>query len=433
MQASLIRTVVMDVFARVVERHELADFSLNRALRRHKKLHSRERRLIAESLYAMIRMRRRYEYVLQQALPKYGSISTPDQRHWQFALALTTVSGESPRDASVIADLGYDGARLLHAVLAHEIEWPSDPLERLAVEQSLPDWFARRLTEEYGDAAPAIAAALNERAPLTLRANSLKGTREELVEKLAHERLEGHPTALSPWAVQLSRRENVFGLDAYKAGLFEVQDEGSQLIALATGARRGQKVIDACAGAGGKTLALAAMMENKGLIVACDLSETRLADVKPRAKLAGAFNLAPLVVPEGPEGDKALKQWANRADAVLIDAPCSGTGAWRRNPDARWRTSEEDAAKYSAIQRTILDRYSATVKPGGLLVYATCSLLRDENDDVADAFAASHPEFTAVPLEELPAAALDSLGRLRVRPDTHGTDGFFAVGFRRSK
>jgi 16S rRNA (cytosine967-C5)-methyltransferase len=306
--------------------------------------------------------------------------------------------------------------------------WPAEPLERLAVEQSLPDWAARLLHEQYGEDSQALAAALNRRAPLTLRTNTLKLTRDELVAKLAAEGVPARPGTLSPVALVAEGRPNVFALAAFKDGLFEVQDEGSQLIALACGARPGQHVVDACAGAGGKTLALAAQMRGKGRILACDVTDERLEDLKPRAKRAGAFTITARAVPEGAPGDAALAGELGRADVVLVDAPCTGTGSWRRNPDARWRMTGADAASFPARQQGILRRSATLVRPGGRLVYATCSLLRAENEDVAAWFAQERPDFEAARLD-LPAEALDAQGRLRLLPHVHGTDGFFAAAF----
>jgi len=287
-------------------------------------------------------------------------------------------------------------------------------------------------------------AALNQRAPLTVRANLLKNTRDELIRTLAAEDARVEPTKLSPWGVTFTGRTNVFALKAFKAGLFEVQDEGSQLIALACAARPGQLLVDACAGAGGKTLALAAEMRNKGRLVACDRDSRRLLELKPRARRAGVHNWEARGVPEGPAGEARIADLAGLADAVLVDAPCSGLGALRRNPDARWRMTPEEVDSFPPRQREILDRYSRLVKPGGRLVYATCSINRRENEDVRGAFVAAHGEFAPVSPAELFGEALaqrlaspgpPALGSrewdVQLAPERHGTDGFYIAGFRR--
>jgi 16S rRNA (cytosine967-C5)-methyltransferase len=438
MRPVLVRTIVLDVFARVMEQGELADHSLHRALRAHKELHSVERRYIATALFAMIRLHRRYDYLMEAGLLKakarrFGTLATPELCRLRLAAALVTDLGELPEAALRMSDSDSTLAPALQAVVAGEAPWPSDPVARLCVEESLPGWFAKRLLTEYGGKAPLLAHALNARAPLTLRTNVLKTTREELQKALAAEGIESQPGKYSPWALVLDGHHNVFGLKSYKDGHFDIQDEGSQLVALATGAQPGERVMDACCGAGGKTLALAAMMQNKGPLRACDVDERRMKDLRPRAKLAGAFNLEPAVIPDGAPGDKAIKGWLKRADVVLIDAPCSGTGSWRRHPDARWRQKDTEIAGYAELQQKILRRYAACVKPGGRLVYATCSLFEEENGQVADAFLKETPEFKPEPIVGLAPGAVDAAGRLRMSPHLHGTDGFFAAMFRRAK
>jgi 16S rRNA (cytosine967-C5)-methyltransferase len=438
MRTELMRSLVLDVVARVLDHGELADHALHRALRRHNELHSAERRLISTASYAVIRLHRRYDYLLEAGLrragrPALGARPTPEMHRLRYAAALTDAVGESPESAIRMAGAEPSLEPVLSVMKAADVEWPADPIARLAVEECIPGWVARRLRAEYGDRAPALAHALNARAPLVLRTNTLKTTTADLREALRKEGIETSPGRLSPWALLLGDHHNVFGLGAYKAGLFEVQDEGSQLIALATGAHAGERVIDACCGSGGKTLALAAMMRNKGIVLACDVDEHRMEDLRPRARLAGVFNLKPLVVPEGPPGDELLKPWLNRADAVLVDAPCSGSGAWRRHPDARDRLTAADLERYAARQRQILERAAACVKRGGRLVYATCSLFEEENEAVVDAFVSATSAFTPEPFRSLPAEALDASGRLKVLPHVHGTDAFFAAGFRRAR
>jgi 16S rRNA (cytosine967-C5)-methyltransferase len=420
-----------------MERGEAADHALHRGLRAHSELHSTERRQIGEILYAMIRLKRRLDHVLSAGLAAaemqpLSSYATPDVDRLRYATVLVTDFEQTPSFAAQYA--GMDGRIVpaLQAIARGVVTWPQDPVQRLAIQASLPDWAAHRMLAEYGEEAEALGKALNVRAPLTLRVNTLKATRDVLAQRLLEEELESTPGSLSPWALSLKGRHNVFGLESYKSGLFEVQDEGSQLIALATGAKPGDKVIDACCGAGGKALALAAMMENKGVVLTCDVSLARMDEVRPRARLAGAFNFQPLAVPTGPEGEKPLRAWKARADVVLVDAPCSGTGAWRRHADARWRLTPPETDAFPAMQAAILDRYAETVKPGGRLVYATCSLWRPENEGVADQFLATHPNFVADPLTHLPAEVLDSAGRMKTLPHKHGTDGFFAAAFRRT-
>lgn len=433
MRAPQLRALVLDAYARIREQGLLADRVLQHVLRENRGLHSRERRHVAESIYGMLRLERRLDHLLASALEprsSYRSLATPERYRMRYAAVLCLELEMSPEAAASFAGFDRWMAGVLRQVVAGEAVWPEDPVERLAVRQSLPDWAARRLHEAYGDDADVLGAALNRRAPLTLRTNLLKGSRDALIEALKAEGITARPGTLSPWAVHVEGRPNVFGLSAFKRGLFEVQDEGSQLIALAAEARPGEKVVDACSGAGGKTLALAATMENRGRIFAFDISDYRLSGLPPRARRAGAFNLEQHVVVEGEEGDRVLAKWIDKTDAVLVDAPCTGSGSWRRNPDARWRMSEEEAASFPTKQLAILERSARLVRPGGRLVYATCSVFPEENEGVVQSFLGAHPEFEAMRLA-LPDEALDE-GRLRVFPHIHGTDGFFAAGFRRS-
>jgi len=431
-----LRALVLDIYARVREQGHLADRVLHHTLRAHPSLHSRERRHVAQAVYGMLRLERRLDYVFERALAASGgpglrTLATPDLHRLRYAGVLVSELGQTAAVAAAMSGLSTASARALETIATLRVQWPSDATTRLALEHSLPDWAARSLHAQYGADAPALAAALNRRAPLALRTNTLKTTRNALAARLASQGVSVVPGALSPWALLVEGHPNVFSLAPFKDGSFEVQDEGSQLVALACGARPGDQVVDACAGAGGKTLALAAMMENRGRILACDVTDLRLADLRPRARRAGVFTVNPRIVPDGAAGDAALAPERGRAAVVLVDAPCTGTGSWRRNPDARWRMTEADAATFPPRQRSILERASTLVRPGGRLVYATCSLLRAENDEVAAGFARDHADFQPEPLAGLPAQALDDRGRLLLLPHVHGTDGFFAAAFRR--
>jgi 16S rRNA (cytosine967-C5)-methyltransferase len=247
--------------------------------------------------------------------------------------------------------------------------------------------------------------------------------------------VESEPTLLSPWGLTLDGHANAFGLDSFRAGLFEVQDEGSQLIALACGARPGMKVVDACAGAGGKSLALASEMHNRGEILALDVDADRLAEARRRATRDGVDNLRIRAIPAGDEAADALRDLEGKADVVLVDAPCSGLGTLRRKPDARWRLGPQDPERFAVAQKRILARFSRLVRPGGRLVYATCSVTRAEDEEVA-AEAAAYPGFAPLPLEATLGADLarsaGAVGHeLRLWPHRHGTDGFYVAAFTR--
>src|SRR5216684_3704657 len=417
MRAQLVRTAVLEIYEEVRREGARADQSLQRVLRREKQLRSVERRAVSDAVYGLLRLQGRVDHLLGGALAvrklSLDKLATPTQHLLRYAAYL--VAGEKQSAQSAVGLAGPEVAPfqwVLELVAKpDELGAPKDPLDALAAEP-------------------------NQRAPLTVRVNELKLTREDLLQALRAEGARVEPTPLSPWGVQFTGRTNVFALKAFKAGLFEVQDEGSQLIALACGARPGQIVVDACAGAGGKALALASEMKNKGRLVACDRDARRLDEMRPRARRAGVHNWEARGVPEGPAGEARIADLSAGADAVLVDAPCSGLGALRRNPDARWRLDEAEVGSFPPRQLAILERYSKLVKRGGRLVYATCSINRRENEDVRAAFLASHPHFEPLkPTALLGDTLAEKLGArgddVQLFPHRHGTDGFYIAGLKR--
>jgi 16S rRNA (cytosine967-C5)-methyltransferase len=292
----------------------------------------------------------------------------------------------------------------------------------VAVRLELPDWLVPHLSGRY-DAAD--LAALLQPAPLDLRVNLLKGTRDDAQTALAVEGLEATATLFSPWGLRIEGRKQVTTGAAFRSGLVEIQDEGSQLVALLVGAQPGMRVADWCAGAGGKTLALAMVMQNRGQLLACDVSAARLDGAVRRLRRAGVHNVERHLIEPG---DKWAKRRAGSFDRVLVDAPCTGTGTWRRNPDARLRLTETDLAELLPKQATIMDQAASLVRTGGRLVYATCSLLSEENEDQVTAFLDRHPGFALVPLVRAwPGAPPNSGDTLSLTPARHGTDGFFGA------
>jgi 16S rRNA (cytosine967-C5)-methyltransferase len=297
---------------------------------------------------------------------------------------------------------------------------------------SLPDWLYQRLSARL-DAGEleTLGAAMLQAAPLDLRANLLKGSRDEAIRSLRAESIECVPLPLAPCAIRVRGKPALERTAAFRDGLVEVQDAGSQLIAELVAPRRGQTVIDFCAGAGGKTLALAAALRGSGQVFACDVSSARLQRLRPRLARSGASNVQPFGIDS--EADPKLARLEGRADAVLVDAPCSGTGTLRRNPDLKWRQPESAIDELIAKQRSILTAAARLVRPGGALVYATCSLLDEENDQIRRWFESSNPEWTVEPAAELlqrRGAALEPVldqDCLRLRPDTHDVDAFYAV------
>ncbi|GBR10863.1 RsmB/NOP family class I SAM-dependent RNA methyltransferase [Acetobacter oeni] len=303
----------------------------------------------------------------------------------------------------------------------------ADPSEQQpdAVRLEIPDWLFPHLQARFGADLEKELEALGQEATLDLRVNTLRGDRETVRKKLMREGLHAEPTPLSPWGLRLPGRLPVTSSAAFKDGLVEIQDEGSQLVVAMLGATPEMRVLDYCAGAGGKTLAIAMTMQNRGHIIACDVSVPRLDGAVRRLRRAGAHNVERhLLTP----GDKWAKRRAKSFDRVLVDAPCTGTGTWRRNPDARVRLEERDLKELTVKQADILDRAAALVRPGGRMVYATCSILDAENRNQIDAFMARNSDFSLVAPDtaEIPERFRDS-PILSLSPAKDETDGFFAA------
>lgn len=337
---------------------------------------------------------------------------TPEQVH-----KIVIVDKE---DASLIARLGR-----------HSF---SDKTMPEAVRLECPPAFEAPLRKALGDRFAAEMRASLERPPVDLRVNTIKATVEDCARLLKKERVETEAMKVSPWGLRYIGDGNLSSTRAFENGLFEFQDEGSQLVALLADARPEHQVLDYCAGAGGKTLALGAAMQNKGHLVAADVNDDRLARAKQRLKRAGVENTERRVI----DNDWAKKH-RGRFDRVLVDAPCSGTGSWRRNPDARWSASAAKLDELAALQDQILDRAAKLVKPGGRLIYVTCSLLPIENDERIKAFLSRHDAFALESARDLWATR--GLGAwpsseakfLRLSPAANGTDGFFAAVLTRAK
>jgi 16S rRNA (cytosine967-C5)-methyltransferase len=384
-----------------------ADQALSAYFRSHRNLGQQDRAFVAETAFAVLRRRRSLEAAAGSSAPRDLAVA-----------ALVRVFGISARS------LGGDGE------LAARVKSVAVRSLPPAVQADLPDWLWERLLAVYGaEEAAAIAQGLLGAAPLDLRVNLEKKSREEVLAGLAQE---GAATTLSPAGIRMRGKPAVNRHALFLEGAVEVQDEGSQLLAYLLAPRRGEMVADFCAGAGGKTLAISMLMHGSGRIYAMDVSEKRLRELAPRAARAGISNVHPIVLAD--EGDLRARRLAGKLDRVLVDAPCSGFGTLRRNPDLKWRHGESAIAELAAKQARILNAAAKLVKPGGRLVYATCSILPDENEAVADAFAGSHPEFKALACNELLAVQripLDTGAQLRLWPHRHGTDGFFAAAFER--
>ncbi len=354
------------------------------------------------------------------------------------------------RDRAELAELVFDVLRnrRLYASLAQgaagslparmlELSRARDSIDTAglpqAVRLSLPDWLHRRLAARLPeDEIETLGRALLDPAPLDLRTNLLRGDREAALAALRAEGIDCAASTLAPLGIRVQGKPALERTRAFADGLVEVQDCGSQLIAHLCAPRRGQTVVDFCAGAGGKTLALAAQLRGTGQVFACDVSVPRLQRLRPRLARSGATNVQPFGIDS--ETDPKLARLVGRADLVLVDAPCSGTGTLRRNPDLKWRLAEHGIAELVAKQRAILAAAARLVRPGGALVYATCSLLVEENDEVRRSFEQSHPDWTLDPAgavlarQGVPADAVAPDAEvLSLRPDRHDTDAFYAV------
>ena len=391
-----------------------ADETLSHYFRGHRALGQTERSFIAETVFAVLRRMRSLEAAVGSAQPRL-----------LVAAALVRVLGYSGR---ALAGLFDDElvARLRAATL--------DGMPP-AVRAELPDWLWQRVAAAHGEEEGlSLAQALANPAPLDLRVNLARANREEVLERLAADGLEARATPHSPAGIRLAGKPAINRHPLFKEGLVEVQDEGSQLIAWLLAPRRGEMIADYCAGAGGKTLAAAALMRGTGRIYAFDTSPKRLASLAPRAARAGITNVHSVVLAAGQ--DSRVKRLAGKLDRVLVDAPCSGFGTLRRNPELKWRYGEQAIAELSEKQGRILAAASRLVKPGGRLVYATCSLLEQENESVVAAFGAAQPEFEPVSSEKVLEAqriALTTGEYLKLFPHRHGTDAFFAAVFERRK
>ena len=392
-----------------------ADAVVSRYFREHRQLGHADRAFVAETVFAVLRRGRSIEARCA------GQLS--DRRRLLATLAV--VRGWSQRELAPVLKVNEEGW-LAEVKAMSDADWPA------AVRCDLPDWLYERLAVQFGaDVVPALARAMNQSAPLDLRVNTLKTDRDTLLAKLAADDIAAQPGALSPLAVRLRDKPALAKHPLFLDGAFEVQDEGSQLLGFLLEPKRGEMVVDFCAGAGGKTLLLGALMRNTGRLYAFDVSDKRLSNLKPRLARSGLSNVHPARIEH--ERDQKIKRLAGKADRVLVDAPCSGLGTLRRNPDLKWRQDEKSIAELTVKQASILDAASTLVRPGGRLVYATCSLLAEENDAIVAAFLEKHPDFSLLPANGIlgkQGIACDG-DVLRLLPHKHNTDGFFAAAMER--
>jgi 16S rRNA (cytosine967-C5)-methyltransferase len=377
---------------------------------------SNERALVAETVFGVLRHR----LFLEHACKLDGKSQATARR---MALAYYVRFG------------GYNLRELVPQLKHGEEEWLGKVkgvrMEELPlpVQAELPEWVVERLRPHHDDAAIlALGRAMQQSAPLDLRVNTLKANRDEVLQALQAEGHDAKTTPLSPVGIRLRDKPALNKHALFLTGKFEVQDEGSQLLPLLLAPKRNDMVVDFCAGAGGKTLMLGALMNSQGRLYAWDISEKRLANLKPRLARSGLSNVQPQLIAH--ENDSKVKRLAGKIDRVLVDAPCSGLGTLRRNPDLKFRQSEQSVAELNAKQAAILASAARLLKVGGRLVYATCSVLHEENQAIVQAFLAAHPDFRLVPAGEVLAQhkiALDTGDYLELSPQRNDTDGFFAA------
>lgn len=396
-----------------------ADRQMDLFFRGHRTLGPRERGFVADAVYTCLRRRRALEYRL----------GGPADARRLVAAYLLTEGGISGRRLLEEAGLP-EGAAVCEVVRSTRLADAS-----YGERANLPDWFLERLAPLLGEAElMVLAEALAQAAPLDMRVNTVKATREQAQTALTAEGCTSDPTPYSPSGLRSRAHFSLFQSAPFKQGWIEVQDEASQLVALCLDPRRHECVVDFCAGAGGKTLHLGALMHNTGMLYAFDTIEQRLERAKTRVRRADLHNVRFQVITS--ERDQRVLRLQGKADRVLVDAPCSGSGTWRRNPDIKWRMTPETVARLAETQYRIISAAAPLLKPGGQMAYATCSLLPEENEQVVERFLAAQPHFQVEPVQEIldrrhiPLAADSPF--LRLFPHRHQTDGFFVALLRRA-
>jgi len=408
-----------------------ADAQARAFFRTRRYIGSKDRAAISSLLYDTLRHKARLTWWTDK-------LKMPQEPRKRFLIYLTLVAKHTPKEIKDFFDgtryapeaLSYDEAKLLGRLKGHTLFHP-DMDE--ATQLECPDWAFPSLVKRFGKRLKGELEALLKSAPLDLRVNTLKISREKAFKELLKRGLKIEETPFSPLGLRVRERPSLGEIDLLKEGAIEIQDEGSQLVAILLAPKAGERIVDFCAGAGGKTLAISAIMENKGRIVACDVAEKRLQKSIKRFNRANLHNIETKTLSS--ERDPWVKRHKEKFDRVLVDAPCSGTGTWRRNPDSRWNGLGPSLNELISLQKSILESASRLVKKGGRLIYATCSLLPEENEEQIQRFLDNHPDFTLLPLKNFKAAcpSLPDTGSfLSLTPAKHGTDGFFAAVMTRS-
>lgn len=418
-------------------RHKPFDHILNQYFKDRRFIGSKDRQQISWICYEVFRHKLILEWWAEWGMKRPCLEAEEAYAVKLVAVYFSLVRKKSPGEINELFSGEKYGVRPLERVERQMIEtiWkqPSygkDPLHHdlmpAHVRLNTPKWLFDKLTES-DEQGHAMLSALNYPATVDLRVNTLKTNRESVLESFKTLGVEAIATPYSPWGIRIQKRFNLNTLEAYKKGLVEIQDEGSQILCQVANPKPNTTVVDYCAGAGGKSLAMAMMMNNKGKLILCDTAHWRLEKSNDRLRKAGVFNVQQKIVLETAEGDEAVLALTEKADTVLVDAPCSGTGTWRRNPDARFRLTPKELEELLQIQAKILNEASFLVKQGGYLIYATCSILTDENQHQVMTFLRAHPEFKLETIE----FNQSTHEMLTLRPNTYRTDGFFVARLRK--
>jgi 16S rRNA (cytosine967-C5)-methyltransferase len=415
-----------------------ADISVKDFFRQRHYLGSKDRRFISDTTFSILRNFALVRFHAREALQSFNVSSLPSLAIYiSFALKI-----QDKDSTSVLADVESSWrasfpkiscAEFVDAIARSQLPQTllENPVKRIAMVHSFPEAIVHECAERFGvEEAERLCAASNQPAPTVIRVNTLRTTVEECRARLSAEGIESEPTRLSPYGLTLQKRINVQASRAFKDGWFEIQDEGSQLISLVLDPKPGETIVDACAGGGGKTLHIGALMRNQGELHAIDIDMKRLEHIQPRLQRAGVS-----FVQRHRASDDSVRLLRGKGDGVLVDAPCSGIGTFRRNPDAKLRFDAAVVERMVEVQKRILDSSALLVKPGGRLVYSTCTLLRQENEEVAETFLEAHPEFHLLSAPKILLAQkieIESASDyLILIPHRTNTDGFFAAVFRR--
>ncbi len=412
------------------------DTLIDQFFRSHKYLGSNDRKFIAGTTYGVLRHLRKCRHILDSVIPEHQKILLDDDRIYLTILIYFSLEGkfEEIKPTWILMNLKDEQLKeklsSIVTLLGKVPEFNATSIiEKIGIEYSYPDWMVKRFIEEYGEEETLkLCSSMNEQARLNIRVNTLKTTVEECKVALEDEGIKTTPTQLSPFGLNIERRMNVFVLETFKKGWFEVQDEGSQLLPILIDPKPNEKLLDVCAGAGGKTLEFSALMKNKGEIFATDINSFRLKELKRRVKRAGAQNIRIIEIKTIEDlGEK----YSEFFDIVFVDAPCSGLGTIRRNPGMKWLVTEQTVNEISAKQSAILESSSKLVKNGGKLIYATCTLLKQENSEVVKNFLNNNPHFNLTSFNK--SGSIKNIivnnneSFIQLLPHIHGTDAFFCV------